>query len=72
MPTKVNEEIHTKEFDADNATVSMSERQMCLRDIAHLRKQCDRMSAPSDSAQDLLACPVRREMYRLMKISGEM
>ena len=51
-------------------TVTLSERQLCLHDAACLRKQCERMT--SDSAEDKLACPVRREMNRLLKISTEM
>ena len=53
-------------------TVTLSERQLCLRDAASLRKQCERMSSASDSAEDKLACPVRREMNRLQKNSTEM
>jgi hypothetical protein len=48
-------------------TVTLSQRQECLRDIAHLRKQCDRVD-PSDSKWDQQACPMRRELDRLLNI----
>jgi hypothetical protein len=51
---------------------NISERQQCLQDAAHLRKQSERASAPSDSAEDRQACPMRCEMNRLLKLSAEM
>ena len=58
--------------EVSSSEVSLSERQLCLRDAASLRKQCENMSSASDTAEDKLACPVRREMHRLLKISSEM
>ena len=57
------------EVSAETAT--LSERQLCLLDIAHLRKQCERAS-PFESAEDKLACPIRREMHRLLDIVVKM
>jgi hypothetical protein len=72
MATKVSEDKNTNEPKVGHNTVILSERQLCLRDAAHLRKQCERMNAPSDSMGDRFACPVWREMVRLQKISAEM
>ena len=72
MGTKVQEDTTTDETKSSCTTITLSERQLCLLDAAHLRTQCERMTTPTDSAEDRLACPLRREMARLLKISAEM